>query len=85
VRALVHAGVLKSVSVRAIGRFAFGPGRADGALAFIQVACSIYQGYTSQFPGYISKASMLLVSVSGASGKRQTKGGKPSFWTIDIG
>jgi hypothetical protein len=37
-----HAGVLKSASVRAMGRLAFGPGRADGAVAFIQVACSIY-------------------------------------------
>jgi hypothetical protein len=36
----------------------------------IQVACSIYQGYTSRFPGYISKATMLLVSESGAGRKK---------------
>jgi hypothetical protein len=30
-----HAGVLKSTSVRALGRLALGPGRADGAVAFI--------------------------------------------------
>jgi hypothetical protein len=65
-----HAGVLKSASVRAMGRLVFGPGRAHGAVAFIQVACSIYQGYTSPFPGYISKAIMLLVSESGASNKK---------------
>jgi hypothetical protein len=59
-----------------MGRLACGPGRADGAVAFIQVACSIYQGNTSRFPGYISKATMLLVSESGASRKiYKTKGG----------
>jgi hypothetical protein len=63
-----HAGVLKSASVRAMGRLPFGPGHADGAL--IQVACSIYQGYTSRFLGYISKATMLLVSESGTSRKK---------------
>jgi hypothetical protein len=42
----------------------------DGAVDFIQVACSIYQGYTSRFLGYISMATMLLVSESGASRKR---------------
>jgi hypothetical protein len=52
-----------------MGRLAFVPGRADGAVAFIQVACSIYQGYISRFPGYISKATMLLASESGASRK----------------
>jgi hypothetical protein len=71
-----HAGVFKSASVRAIGRFGFGPGRADGAVAFIQVACSIYQGYTSRFPGHISKATMLLVSESGASRKQKDKRGE---------
>jgi hypothetical protein len=34
-------------------------------VAFIQVASSIYQGYTFRLPGYISKANMLLVSESG--------------------
>jgi hypothetical protein len=67
-----------------MGRLAFGPGRADGAVAFIQVACSIYQGYTSRFPGYISKANTLLVSESGASRKNKTKGGKTSFWAFDL-
>jgi hypothetical protein len=62
-----HAGVLKSASVQAMGTLAFGPGRADGAVAFLQVACFIYQGCTSRFPGYISKATILLVSESGAS------------------
>jgi hypothetical protein len=76
---------LKCASVRAIGRFAFGPGRTDGAVAYIQVACSIYQGYTSRFPGYISKATMLLVSESGASRKTQDKRGKIFFGTFDLG
>jgi hypothetical protein len=80
-----HAGVFKSASVRAMGRLAFGPGRADGAVAFIQVACSIYQGYTSRFPGYISKTTMLLVSESGESKKIRQNGEKPSFWTFDLG
>jgi hypothetical protein len=62
-----------------MGRLAFGPGRADGAVAFIQVVCSIYQGYTSQFPGYISKATMLLVSESGASRKKIEKRKKLHF------
>jgi hypothetical protein len=48
---LWHAGVLKTASVRAMGRLAFGPERADGAVAFIQVACSICQGYTPDFLG----------------------------------
>jgi hypothetical protein len=52
-----------------MGRLAFGPARADGAVAFIQVACSIYQGYTSRFPGYVTKATMLLISELGASRK----------------
>jgi hypothetical protein len=51
-------------------RLAFGPGRADSAVSFIQVACSIYQGDTPRFPGYINKASMLLESESGASMKQ---------------
>jgi hypothetical protein len=71
-----------------MGRLAFGPGHADGAVAFIQVACSIYQGYTSRvivFPWYISKATMLVVSESGASRKKQDKMGKTSSWTFDIG
>jgi hypothetical protein len=79
-----HAGVL-SASVRAMVRLAFGPGRADGAVAFIQVAFSSCQGYTSRFPGYISKATMLLLSESGVSRKKKTKGGKTSFWTLDSG
>jgi hypothetical protein len=62
-----HAGVWKYASVRAMGRLAFGPGRADSAVDFIQVACSIYQGYTSRFPGYISKEILLLGSESGSS------------------
>jgi hypothetical protein len=66
-----------------MGRLAYGPGR--DAVACIQVACSIYQGYTSRFPGHISKATMLLVSESGASRKNKTKGGKTSFWTFDLG
>jgi hypothetical protein len=37
-----------------MGGLAFGPEPADGAVASIQVACSIYQGYTSQFAGYIT-------------------------------
>jgi hypothetical protein len=44
---------------------------ADGAVALIQVACSIHQGYTSRFPGYISQANMLPVSESGATRKTQ--------------
>jgi hypothetical protein len=77
-----HAGALKSASVRALGRLAFEPGRCCG---LVQVACSIYQGYTSRFPEYISKATMLLVSESGASRKKRTKGGKTSFWTFNLG
>jgi hypothetical protein len=65
-----HAWGLKSASVRAMGRLASGPGCASVALAFIQVACSINQGYTSRFPENISKATMLLVSESGASRKK---------------
>jgi hypothetical protein len=83
-----YAGALKSASVRAMGTLmllAFGPGRADGAVAFIQVACSIYQGYTCRFSGYISNPTMLLVSESGASRKDKTKGGRASFWTFDLG
>jgi hypothetical protein len=38
-----HAGGLKSSSVRAMGRLASRSGRADGAVALIQVACSISQ------------------------------------------
>jgi hypothetical protein len=68
-----------------MGRLAFGPGGPDDAVAFIQVACSIYQVYTSQFPGYISKTSMLLVSESGSSRKEYDKRGKTSFWTFDLG
>jgi hypothetical protein len=56
-----------------MGRLAFGPGLADRAVACIQVVCSIYQGYTSRFPGYISKAAMLLVSESGASRGKKDK------------
>jgi hypothetical protein len=59
-----------------MGRLAFAPGRADGAVAFIQVACSIYQGYTSRSPGYIIKATMLLVSESGVSRKEIRQMGK---------
>jgi hypothetical protein len=66
-----------------MGRLAFGPARADGAVAFIQVECSIYQGYTSRFSGYILKATMLLVSES--KRKIRQKGGKMSFWTLDLG
>jgi hypothetical protein len=77
------------VNLRAIltGRIAFGLGRADldGAVAFIHVACFIYQGYTSRFPGYIRKATMLHVSESGASRKSNTQGVKPSFLTFDLG
>jgi hypothetical protein len=62
-----------------MGRLAFGPGRADGAEAFIQVACSIYQGFTSRFPGYISKATMLLVSEPGRQKKLRHKGKKLHF------
>jgi hypothetical protein len=80
-----HAGILKSASVRAMGRLAFGPGRADGAVAFIQVACSLCQSYTSLFPGHISKATMLVVSESGSRRKNKTQGGKPSFWAFDLG
>jgi hypothetical protein len=58
------------------GQIAFGPGRAYAAVAFIQVACSVYQGNTSRFLGYISKAIMLLVSESGASTRKQDKRGK---------
>jgi hypothetical protein len=79
-----HAGALKSTSVRAMGRLAFGPGRADGAVAFLQVACPIYQGYNSRFPGYVTKATMLFLSESGASRKKD-KRGKTSFWTFDLG
>jgi hypothetical protein len=68
-----------------MGRYASGPGRADGAVAFIQVACSIHRGYTSQFPGYTSKATMLLVSEAGARRKKQDKRGKTSCWTFDVG
>jgi hypothetical protein len=59
-----------------MSRSAFGPGRADGAVAFIQVAFSIYQGYTSRFPWYMSKATMLLVSESGASRKKKRQKGQ---------
>jgi hypothetical protein len=34
----------------------------------------MYQGYTSRFPRYISKATMLLISESGASKKKDEKG-----------
>jgi hypothetical protein len=53
-----------------MGRLASGPGCADVALAFIQVACSINQGYTYRLSEYISKATMLMVSESGASRKK---------------
>jgi hypothetical protein len=72
-----YAEVLKSANARPMGRLAFERARADGAAACIQVACSIYQCYTSRelvFSGYISKATILLVSESGAS--RKTKRGK---------
>jgi hypothetical protein len=64
-----------------MGRLASGPGRAHGAAAFIQVACSICQGYISQFPGYISKATMLLgFSESGGEQKKlKQQGGKLHF------
>jgi hypothetical protein len=38
--------------------------------------CSICQGYTSRFPGYISKATMLPVSESGASRKKENERGR---------
>jgi hypothetical protein len=75
--------MLGSASVRAMGRLVCGPGHANGAVAFIQVACSIYQGYTSRYPGYISKVTMLLVSESGQ--KKKKKRGKTTFWTFDLG
>jgi hypothetical protein len=36
----------------------------------------IYQGYTSRFPGYVSRATMLLVSELGASTKNLDKRGE---------
>jgi hypothetical protein len=80
-----HARVLKSASVRAMGRFASGPGRADGAEAFIWVACSIYQGSTSRFPGYASTATMLLVSESGVSRKKCRQKGRKLHLDLDLG
>jgi hypothetical protein len=67
-----------------MGRLASAPGRADVTLVFIQEACSINQGYTSRFSEHISKATVLLVSESGA-GKKMTKGGKSSFCAFDLG
>jgi hypothetical protein len=66
-----------------MGRLASGPG-ADGAVALTQVACSIYQGYTFRFPGYISKGNVLLVSESVAS-KQISQRGNTSLWTFDLG
>jgi hypothetical protein len=63
-------GMLESENPRAMGRLAFWPRRADGAVALIQVACSIYQGNASLFLGYVSRSTMLLVSESGASRKK---------------
>jgi hypothetical protein len=60
-------GLAPAKSVQAMGRLASGPRPADVALAFIQVACFIKQGYTSRLPEYINKATILLVSESGAS------------------
>jgi hypothetical protein len=62
-----------------MGRLAFKPRRADGAVACIQAACSMYQGYTSRFLGYTSKATMLLVSESGAEKEIRLKGEKLHF------
>jgi hypothetical protein len=44
-----------------------------------------YQGYTSRFPGYISKATKLLVSESGASRQKNTRREQISFWTFGLG
>jgi hypothetical protein len=63
-----------------MGSLASGPGRADGAVALVQVVCSIYQGYTSRFPGYIRKATMLLVSELGAS----RKGNRGKLFILDL-
>jgi hypothetical protein len=65
-----HASGLKCARLRAMGRLASGPGLVNGAVAFIQMASFINQGFTSRCPGYISKATMLLVSESGASRRK---------------
>jgi hypothetical protein len=62
-----------------MGRLPIGPGRANGALAFLQVACSIDQGYAYRFHAYTSKATVLLVSESGAEKKIGQKGRKLHF------
>jgi hypothetical protein len=85
-----HARHLGFASVRAMVRIASEPGRADGAVAFIQVAWSIHRGYTSRLPGYISKATMLLVSESWGERKcflvsLRQKGENLHFRPLNIG